>query len=225
MNLCKWELIYRPRDEDVYVLYNRPGILLGRVALRADRTLFLFIFADDGDAVSTASDLRAQKAVPRAKYGTGAWECAEIVARLEEATDLYFDRVSQIRMEAWSKGRIALVGDAAFCVSLAAGQGSALAVTAAYVLAGELLKANGRHEDAFRAYESRLRDRLAAKQAGAVRFSAAFAPRTRWGLLVRNLIVNAIALPGLAPFIAGREFIDTLAIPDFAWPDRARSAG
>ena len=216
---------YRPRDDDVYVLYNSPGIMLGRVTLRSDRTLFLFIFADDDDVVSKAPDLAAQKAVLQTKYGTAAWECPEIMARLEEATDLYFDRVSQIRMKAWSKGRIALVGDAAFCVSLAAGQGSALAVTAAYVLAGELLKANGRHEDAFAAYQSLLRGYLAAKQKGAVRFSTAFAPRTRWGLLVRNLIVNAIALPGVAPFVIGREFIDTLALPDYPWPKRAGSAG
>src|SRR5258708_4274427 len=48
--------------------------------------------------------------------------------------DLHFDRVSQIHMQAWSRGRIALFGDAAFCASLMAGQGSALAMTAAYVL-------------------------------------------------------------------------------------------
>jgi 2-polyprenyl-6-methoxyphenol hydroxylase-like FAD-dependent oxidoreductase len=216
---------YRPRDDDVYVLYNSPGMMLGRVALRGDRTLFLFIFADNDDVVSKAPDLSAQKAVLRAKYGTAAWECREIVARLDETTDLYFDRVSQIRMQTWSKGRVALVGDAAFCVSLAAGQGSALAMTAAYVLAGELLRANGRHEDAFAAYQSRLRGYLASKQKGAARFSAAFAPRTRWGLLLRNLIVNAIALPGLAPFVVGREFVDTLALPDYPWPDRATGAG
>ena len=54
------------------------------------------------------------------------------------ASDLYFDRVSQINMAKWSQGRVALFGDAAFCVSLLAGQGSALAMTAAYVFAGEL---------------------------------------------------------------------------------------
>jgi len=199
--------------------------MLGRVALRDDRTLFLFIFTNEDDAVSKARDLQAQKAVLRASYGNAAWECAEILARLDEASDLYFDRVSQIRMEAWSKGRVALVGDAAFCVSLAAGQGSALAVTAAYVLAGELLKAEGRHEAAFRAYEALLRGYLASKQKGAERFSAAFAPRSKWGLMVRNLIVNAFASPGLARFVVSRELVDTLALPDYPWPDRATQAG
>ena len=67
-------------------------------------------------------------------------------------------------------GRVALVGDAAFCVSLAAGQGSALAMTAAYVLAGELAKADGRHDEAFGAYETLLRAYIVIKQKGAERF-------------------------------------------------------
>ena len=59
------------------------------------------------------------------------------------AQDLYFDPRRPDQDAAWSRGRVALVGDAAFCVSLMAGQGSALAMTAAYVLAGELAKAGG----------------------------------------------------------------------------------
>ena len=70
-------------------------------------------------------------------------------------------------METWWRGRVALVGDAAFCVSLMAGQGSALAMTSAYVLAGELAKAIGRHEEAFGNYEMRLRAYISSKQKGA----------------------------------------------------------
>lgn len=127
-------------------------------------------------------------------------------------------------MPAWTKGRIALVGDAAFCVSLAAGQGAALAMTAAYVLAGELLRAKGRHEAAFGAYETLLRGHLASKQRGAARFSAAFAPRTQWGLKVRNLIVNALAAPGLARYVAGRELFDTLTLPAYPWESSRRAS-
>jgi 2-polyprenyl-6-methoxyphenol hydroxylase-like FAD-dependent oxidoreductase len=57
---------------------------------------------------------------------------------------------NQIRMDTWSRGRVGLVGDAAFCVSLLAGQGSALAMTAAYVLAEELDRSNGDFKAAFR---------------------------------------------------------------------------
>ena len=79
-----------------------------------------------------------------------------------------------------------------------AGQGSALAMIAAYVLAGELCKAAGRYEEAFGNYELRLRAYIASKQRGAERFSAAFAPRTQWGLFLRNQVIKACAIPGLA---------------------------
>ena len=122
--------------------------MLGRFALHGDRTLFLFVFSVDIVPPAIMLDLPAQKAMLREKFGEGKWECPRILGELDHARDLYFDRVSQIRLESWSRGRVALVGDAAFCVSLMAGQGSALALTAAYVLAGELAKASGAHERA-----------------------------------------------------------------------------
>lgn len=208
---------YATRDEDVYVIYGEAGRMLARFALRDDRTLFLFVFTADGDSGSTA-DLASQKAALRAIYGKGQWECGRILEELERAQDLYFDRVSQIKMERWSQGRVALVGDAAFCVSLLAGQGSALAMTAAYMLAGELAKAEGRHEEAFSQYESLLRRFIEAKQIGAQRFAGAFAPRTAWGLWFRNQVAKAFAIPGLARYAFGRDIVDTLRLPDYRWP-------
>ena len=209
---------YRPRDEDAYVIYNEPRRMLGRVALRDDRTLFLFVFAEDESAMARAADREAQTALLRQTFAACGWECARVLAELDGASDLYFDAVSQIKLESWSRGRVALVGDAAFCVSLMAGQGSALAMTAAYVLAGELGKAGGRHEEAFRNYEARLREFVAMKQRGAERLSAAFAPKTQRGLLLRNLIINACAIPAVAKLAFSREISDTLPLPDYRWP-------
>jgi 2-polyprenyl-6-methoxyphenol hydroxylase-like FAD-dependent oxidoreductase len=208
---------YRPRDENVYVIHSRPGRMLGRIALRDDRTLFLFVFASEIECMSATSDLQAQKTKLRETFGGGDWEYAKIFDALDGAQDLYFDRVSQIKMPSWSNGRVALVGDAAFCVSLMAGQGSALAMTAAYVLAGELSKADGRHIEAFANYEALLRNYIAAKQRGAERFSAAFAPRTRWGLRFRNAVINVCAIPGLARYAFGRDIADTLQLPSYEW--------
>ena len=208
---------YHPRDEDVYVMYNAPGRMLGRVALRDDLTLFLFVFAADLRKLPSIIDLAAQKAMLNERFGDGKWECTRILAELDRSEDLYFDRVSQIKMEAWSKGRVALLGDAAFCVSLMGGQGSALAMTAAYVLAGELAKAGGEHIAGFTNYEKLLRAYISSKQRGAERFATAFAPRTRWGLFFRNQVINACAIPGLARLAFGRDIVDTLRLPEYAW--------
>ena len=127
-------------------------------------------------------------------------------------------------MPTWSQGRIALLGDAAFCVSLMAGQGAALAMTAAYVLAGELGKAGPRHEEAFRKYEEGLRTFIDSKQRGAARFASAFAPKTRWGLFLRNQVIKAAAIPGAVRLSCGRDIIDTLQLPDYRWSASAASA-
>ncbi len=68
---------YRARDEDVYVIYSEPGRMLGRFAMRDDRTLFLFVFGRD-PAAATTPDLASQKALLRELYGGGRWECPQI---------------------------------------------------------------------------------------------------------------------------------------------------
>jgi 2-polyprenyl-6-methoxyphenol hydroxylase-like FAD-dependent oxidoreductase len=214
---------YRPREENVYTMYSQPGRMLGRVALKDDRTLFLFVFAADS-AKREMTEVSEQKAALREAYAGGLWETPRILAELERTRNLYFDRVSQIKMPAWSQGRVALLGDAAFCVSLMAGQGTALAMTAAYVLAGELGKAGHRHQLAFRNYENILRDFIETKQNGAARFASAFAPRTHWGLFLRNQVAKVFAIPGIARFSIGRDIVDNLELPDYAWNRPAAAA-
>jgi len=127
---------YRPRNELVHIIHGAPGRHVGRFALHNDRTLFVFIFGGGGEP--EAHRVAAQKAILNKRLAGNAWEIPRILTALDRCNDLYFDRVSQIHMDAWSQGRIALVGDAGFCVSLLAGQGSALTMTAAYALGGEL---------------------------------------------------------------------------------------
>jgi len=207
---------YRPRDDDVYLIYGQPGRMVGRFTLRDDRTLFLLVFlATNTDLPTTQAE---QKTMLRDVYHNGGWECSDMLAELARTDELYFDRVSQIRLPEWSRGRIALVGDAAFCVSLLAGQGSALAMISAYVLAGELAVARGQYSQAFGRYEALLRSYIATKQRGAVRFAGAFAPKTQIGVLVRNLVVRAFAIPGLAKLAVGRDIADKLRLPDYRWP-------
>ena len=207
---------YRPRNDDVYVAYNEPGRMVGRVSLRDDKALILFVFADDGGP--PVHDLTEQKSRLHEEFGGSGWECRRILAALDASPELYIDRVSQIRMPQWSRGRIALVGDAAYCVSLFAGQGSALAMTGAYILAGELANAGDRHDKAFANYEKILRDFIGGKQQGAERFASAFAPRTRLGLWFRNLVIKTAAIPGLARLTFGRDIVDSLRLPDYHWP-------
>jgi 2-polyprenyl-6-methoxyphenol hydroxylase-like FAD-dependent oxidoreductase len=210
---------YRPRDEDIYLIHSQPGRTVARFTLHDDRVLFLLVFAVNGTLPADLT-LTEQKALLRREFGNGKWETSAILDDLDRTDDLYFDRVSQIKMASWSRGRVALVGDAAFCVSLLAGQGSALAMTAAYVLAGELRRRDGDYREAFVAYEKLLRAYIATKQRGAARFGSAFAPKTRWGLFFRKLVIEACAIPGVARWSFGRDIVDLLRLPDYHWPRR-----
>jgi 2-polyprenyl-6-methoxyphenol hydroxylase-like FAD-dependent oxidoreductase len=148
---------YRPRDELVYVTFTEVGQQVGRFSMRGDRTMFLFVFADDQLDHVASQDAGAQKALLRKRFGNSGWECRQILDALDATDQLYFDRVSQIRMNPdtgfWTRGRVALVGDAASCVSLLGGQGSALAMIAAYILAGELHLSKGNFSSAFTRYQ------------------------------------------------------------------------
>jgi 2-polyprenyl-6-methoxyphenol hydroxylase-like FAD-dependent oxidoreductase len=206
---------YRPRDENVYVAHSTPGRQIARFSMRNDRTLFLFIIASTFDTATYPRTIMAQKAFLRRLCQNDGWEVPRILALLDHAEELYFDRVSQIWMDAWTRGRIALVGDAAFCVSLLAGQGAALAMIGAYVLAGELAKAEGNYNRAFQTYERMLRPFITAKQKMAQRFGGALAPKTEFGILLRNLVVHATHIPGVAKIAMGRDLTDKLQLPTY----------
>lgn len=206
---------YRPRDEDVYVMLGCPGRMLGRIALHEDRTLFLFVFAAGPALLSATLDTAQKKSILREHFEREGWECAGILDELDAQDEFYFDRVSQIRLGSWSRGRVALVGDAAFCVSLTAGQGSALAMAAAYILAGEIARVPWQPQLAFLKYEERLRRLITSKQRAAERFAAAFAPKTRLGLTLRNFVVNLAGLPGMAKLALGPGVVDSIALPQY----------
>jgi 2-polyprenyl-6-methoxyphenol hydroxylase-like FAD-dependent oxidoreductase len=200
---------YRPRDELAYVTYAVPGRQLARFALRGDRTTFLFIFrAEHGDAGVPP------KAQLRNTFGDCGWEANDMLAALDDVDDLYFDVVSQIHMNRWSRGRVLLVGDAAGCISLLGGEGTGLAITEAYVLAGELARAGGDQQRAFDAYEARLRPFIEGKQAGAARFIGFFATRTRFGLWLRGVAMRTMNFGPMTRLLAG-DVRDDFELPDY----------
>ena len=204
---------YRPRDEDVYVIYNQVRQQTDRFSLRGDRTLFLFIFAHPSPDVP--ADLEEGKALLRRRFSRAGWECPQILARLDEAESWYLDRVSQIRMVRWSTGRVGLVGDSAFAPSFLAGQGSALAMLGAYILAGELKLARDDPHRALARYHQRLAAFMSRKQQSAVSFADNFAPQSRLGVFLKNHLSSTLALPFVAQGIFRPLMRDRIVRPAY----------
>ena len=200
---------YRPREELVYVSHGLPGRQVSRFAMRDDKTLFLFVFRDEHMCGGEP------KSILREAFAGSGWEWPQIERELARTNDLYFDTVSQVRMDRWTRGRTALVGDAAACVSLMAGEGTGLAIAEAYVLAGELHACGGDFRAAFARYEQRLMPFLRKKQASAATFASAFAPKTSIGLTFRNVVTKLMRVQSIAELLIGRDLRDDIELPDY----------
>ncbi len=202
---------YVPRDELVAVTHTEVGVQALRLSLRDGATMFCFIFRYAGDV--PVEDVAAQQELLRSRLRGVGWEVPDMLRRLPEARTFYLDRASQIRMPAWSRGRVALIGDAAACPSFLAGQGSALAMVEAYVLAAELQRSAGEHSEAFASYERQLAQLVRVKQDAAIGLGAAFAPRNRGQLLLRNIVLGLMGIPLVAKLALGRSLRDPIELP------------
>lgn len=205
---------YRPRDELVAVMHAERGSQMIRAALRDDKTMFMVSFRHNGRL--PLDDRAAQEALLRRKLAGARWEIPAILDRIPSAHTFFLDRASQIRMPAWTSGRIALIGDAAACPSLLAGQGSTLAMVAAYVLAAELARTPADYRTAFAEYERRLMPMLRTKQDAARGLGIVFAPANRRDLLLRSAGMRLMGVPRLAGLMMGRSLRDPAELP--AWP-------
>ncbi|MFF7381860.1 FAD-dependent monooxygenase [Streptomyces griseoluteus] len=187
-------------DDDRWRWYSATG---GRqVHLRPDnhgttRAILACARAED----LAALDRDRALARVRARFAGAGWETERVLDGFDAAEDVYVDGLTQIRMPTWHRGRVCLVGDAAWCVTPMGGGGASLALTSGYVLAAGL----ARHPDteaALTAYENWMRplvDSVQKLPPGVVRLAH---PRTRLGLTLRALVVRALTSPLLAPLTA-----------------------
>ncbi|WP_420139062.1 FAD-dependent monooxygenase [Sphingomonas sp.] len=109
-------------------------------------------------------DKAQQRRIVHDHFDGMGWKVPEMLAHVDAEGDFYFDQASQIRMAKWSTGRIALVGDAGYCVSPVAGFGGSMALIGASRLAKALRHHPDDHEAAFGAYEAGLRPFVEAVQ-------------------------------------------------------------
>ncbi|GAA1660297.1 FAD-dependent monooxygenase [Glycomyces endophyticus] len=132
----------------------------------------------------------AQREHLREVFGGMGWETDRILADFADAPDFYFDSVTQIRMGAWSKGRVVLLGDAGYCPSPMSGQGTSLALVGAYILAAELA---GRDEPgpALAAYERRMRPYATANQGIADPGLDFLVPKSGFAIGARNALLRS----------------------------------
>jgi 2-polyprenyl-6-methoxyphenol hydroxylase-like FAD-dependent oxidoreductase len=165
-----------------FLMYNAPG---ARVAgLRPERggtakAMLSFVAAERYERLTRAE----QERILTERLAGAGWRVDELLAAMPAADDFYFDSISQVRVDRWSRGRVVLLGDAGYCGSPLAGLGTSMSLVGAYVLAGELAAAGGSPAPAFAAYQAEMVDYVAAGLELPPGGLSGYAPRSR--LMIR----------------------------------------
>ncbi|MEU3534012.1 FAD-dependent monooxygenase [Streptomyces murinus] len=200
-------------------IWNEPGRSAVLYAHEpSDRLHGFLTFTRETPPFEAFRDPRAQRDLAADRFPEQVWHLPRLVTAMREADDLFFDIVSQIHLPTWSHGRVALAGDAAHATSFLSGQGSSVALVGAYILAGELATHAG-HQEAFAAYERRLRPFAERNQALATGGGTVVTPTTREQLEARNTLVRdprsaarALVTSGAEE---GRAAHSGLVLPDY----------
>ncbi|AEK39464.1 FAD-dependent monooxygenase [Amycolatopsis mediterranei] len=186
--------------------YNEPNRTVGVYSAR-DNTEAKALFWFGADQLDyDPRDAAQQRRIVEEKFRDVGWETSTLLAAMREAPDFYFDSASQIKLDSYARGRVALVGDAAYCAAPLSGMGTSLAIVGAYVLAGELAAAGGDHATAFDAYSREMRGFVDACQKLAEGNGKWFVPPTRGWLKFRNLNYR------LLPYLPWRKLIEELPL-------------
>lgn len=172
-------------DDDV--LYNEPGRMVG---IGGSKAPAFFVFRSD-PLPATGDDVDAQKQQLINAYQGGRWRIPELIAKIPDATDFYMDSISRVTMNHYTTGRVALLGDSAYGNALG-GFGTGLAVVGAYVLAGELHRADGDATAGFDHYEAKFRQYASVSQK--INAGRLLAPKTRPGIVGRNVLFTSLKL-------------------------------
>ncbi|WP_433519399.1 FAD-dependent monooxygenase [Nonomuraea sp. CA-143628] len=139
-----------------------------------------------------------------AVYGDLGWVVPEVLAGMRTAESVYFDTISQMVLDRWSRGRVVLLGDAAWCVTLFAGYGSSLAVGGADLLGTALQDNPGDIHAALTAWEAGLRPEVDKKQKLGRRVKGVYAPANPFVLWLSQVPLRLAALPPVRRYMARR---------------------
>ncbi len=171
------------------MMYNEPGRM---AAIGGPKAPAFFVFASD-PLPPARDDIAIQKQQVIDAYAGASWRVPEFMAQLPTADEFYMDSISRATLDHYTTGRVALLGDAAYGNALG-GFGTGLAIVGAYVLAGELARADGDHRTAFTAYENKIRGYASVSQK--VNAGRLLAPTTRPRIWLRNRLFSALTLIG-----------------------------
>ncbi len=206
--------------DGLMLLHTVPGRTAGVYPTPDGRAKGMLTFKSD-PAPHDRRDDRFQRRLVAEAFAGDRWDVPRLLTDLKTAPDFYFDRLCQIRMETWSRGRVVLLGDAAFCASPMAGNGTSMALVGAYLLA-HFLGTTPNHEMAFLQYEEGMREYVDRCQKFAQSGVTNLLPKSQWFIRMRDLSLRVIPhIPGATKLFDGMQKIaNTVQLPTHPVPTR-----
>lgn len=149
LNLDHWEVIYQHEEAPIaaYIVKDK----------KSEARVYLG-FSNDVPLEYDYHDIDLQKQMLAERTVNVGQDIPKIIEYMHQSPNFYFDSMNQILMDTWSKGRVTLVGDAGYSVSVSLGQGTTVAMVGAYVLAGELAAHKNNLQTGLNNYEKELKE-------------------------------------------------------------------
>ncbi|WP_033320511.1 FAD-dependent monooxygenase [Streptomyces yerevanensis] len=223
-------LVFGPHEKYLHrlnymaVAYQLPGPLSelhpddGATLMEANRSLWIFPFSGGLQTVLLnyhTDDVDAEFKEPPAQRVRKAFGpeptgrvLGEVLDAVDTAEDLLFDSVEQTRMDTWHRGRVVLVGDSAWCVSLYAGMGVSMGITGADLL-GTMLDRNPTDvRRALAVWEQTLRPHVDVFQQNGIQQRTFFVPANSKELAVRKAMNLGMRIPGASHLLKQMQTSD-----------------
>ncbi|KAG2417113.1 hypothetical protein HFD88_008331 [Aspergillus terreus] len=161
----------------MYLAPGKRGIMTRRHSPHELQVYFGCVGNGEGIRDVRRGDVKKEKEILAEIFQGAGWETEELSRGMMDADDFYCERLGLVKLDAWTRGRVTLVGDAAYCPSAVTGMGTTSGIVGAYVLAGEIARHCGRPGQsaldgkkalvaALEAYEQRLQPFMAQVQKG-----------------------------------------------------------
>ncbi|CAD0109501.1 unnamed protein product [Aureobasidium uvarum] len=161
-----------------------------------------------------------QKAALAELFADAGWEATRVIAGMKDTEDFYLQDVAKIQLggRGWSKGRCAMVGDAAYCSFT--GTGTTLAILGGYMLAGEILQSPDQPEVAFKAYEDKLAGYVKKAQSAPTGGPQLFVPQTRLGVWMIRTLFWLVYWSGITRWVGGFK-MPKFDLPEYPFDRRS----
>lgn len=171
--------------ENTTQLYSEPGKTVMLNAYNGKTDICFCYHSEEEVIYDYRNEVQMRQMITEQFAGSG-WRVAELLKEVQHSSAFYFDKLCQMKMPSWTKGHVALIGDAGYCASPAAGRGGSLAIDGAAALADAFGKCNGNIEQAFLEYNNSFRPFIEDIQAQVTDFALdMLIPKTEEAIIKR----------------------------------------